>query len=141
MNVMVGTLVAGVLEHAAATARTPLDARLFRLCLQDTGRTLAYGMGQARYHFAHQPHKRAVLEDYLDRTEHCLFGIAGATELLEPLIVLSGGGTGREQIAAGIGAVGGLLRRTVEQYLARCDALGLAERRGRTRLAARFNAA
>jgi hypothetical protein len=136
MNVMLATLVAGVLEHAAATARLPLDARLFRLCLQDTGRTLAYGMGQARYLFAHQPHRRAQLDDYLERTEHCLFGIAGATELIEPLIVLSGGGTSREQIGVGCRRVGTLMRNVVEAYLGRCDALGL-ERRGKSRLASR----
>ena len=98
MNVMLGTFVANVLAHASATARLPIDTKLFRLCLQDTGRELAYGMGQARYHFAHQPHKRAVFEDYLDRTEHCLFGVAGSPELVEPLIVLSGGGTAPAQI-------------------------------------------
>ena len=140
MNVMLATLVAKVLEHAAATARLPLDTRLFRLCLQDTGRTLAYGMGQARYLFAHQSHRCAQLDDYLDRTEHCLFGIAGATELVEPLIVLSGGGTSREQIATGCRRVGTLMRNVVEAYLERCDALGLVERRRKSRLAARVAA-
>lgn len=138
MNVMLGTLVAHVLAHASATARLPIDAKLFRLCLQDTGRELAYGMAQARYHFAHQPHKRAQLEDYLDRTEHTFFGVAGSPELLEPLIVLSGGGTTREQVTHGCRAVAHMMARTVEQYLARCDALGLEERRRRSRLPARI---
>jgi hypothetical protein len=140
LNVMLATLIAQVFAHAAATARLPIDAMLFRLCLQDIGRTLAYGMGQARYHFAHQPHKRAVFEDYLDRTEHCLFGIAGSAELLEPLIVLSGGGTEKAQIASGCRAVGRAMAAAVEQYLQRCEALGLDERRRRSRLAARITA-
>jgi hypothetical protein len=139
-NVMLATLVANVLAHAAATARTPVDAKLFRLCLQDTGRELAYGMGQARYLFAHQPHKRAQLEDYLDRTEHCFFGIAGSPELVEPLILLSGGGTTKEQVAHGCRVVARMMARTVEQYLGRCDALGLEERRRRSRLAGRMAA-
>ncbi len=141
MNVMLATLVTSVLEHASATARLPLDARLFRLCLQDVGRTLAYGMGQARYLFAHQPHRRAQLDDYLDRTEHCFFGIAGATELIEPLIVLSGGGAGREQVAAGCRQVGTLMRNAVAMYLDRCDALGLDGRRRKSRLMGRIGAA
>lgn len=134
MNVMLGTFVANVLAHASATARLPIDTKLFRLCLQDTGRELAYGMGQARYHFAHQPHKRAVFEDYLDRTEHCLFGVAGSPELVEPLIVLSGGGTAPAQIRQGCRAVARLMSKTVEEYLQHCDALGLTERRTRSRL-------
>jgi hypothetical protein len=136
LNVMLSTLIANVLAHASATARTAVDSKLFKLCLQDTGRTLAYGLGQARYHFARQPHKRAVFEDYLDRTEHCFFGVAGSPELLEPLIVLSGGGTTAPQIAAGCRVVGRLMAKTVEEYLERCDALGLAERRHRSRLPA-----
>lgn len=136
MNVMLATLIANVLAHASATARLPIDGRLFRLCLQDTGRTLAYGMGQARYHFAHQPHTRAVFEDYLDRTEHCLFGVAGSPELLEPLIVLSGGGTDKAQIASGCRMVKRLMASVVEQYLERCAALGLEGRRERSRLPA-----
>jgi hypothetical protein len=39
------------------------------------------------------------VEDYLDRTERCFFGVAGSTELLEPLIVVSGGGTAKDEIA------------------------------------------
>jgi hypothetical protein len=141
MNVMMATLVVNVFAHAAATARIPADAKLFRLCMQDTGRELAYGMAQARYHLAHQPHKAAQLEDYLDRTEHTFFGLAACTELLEPLIVLTGGGTTREAIARGCRGVGQLIASAVEQYLGRCDALGLKERRARSRLAARVAAA
>ncbi len=140
MNVMLATVVAQVLAHAAATARLPLDAQLFRLCLQDLGRTLAYGMGQARYCFAQQPHRRAQLDDYLDRTEHCLFGVIGATELLEPLIVLSGGGTTREQVKVGCRHVDALMRTAIGEYLGRCDALGLDARRHTSRLATRLTA-
>ncbi len=95
-------------------------------------------MAQARYHFTHQPHKRAQFEDYLDRTEHTLFGIAGSPELLEPLIVLTGGGTTRDAIMRGCAVVSRMMASTVEQYLGRCDALGLAERRRRSRLPGRI---
>lgn len=137
MNVMLATVIANILAHASATAQLPLDTRLFRLCLQDVGRTLAYGMGQARYLFAHQPHRRAQLDDYLDRTEHCLFGVIGATELLEPLIVLSGGGATREQVKVGCRRVDALMRKAIAEYLERCDALGLDARRRDSRLARR----
>jgi hypothetical protein len=140
MNVLLATLVVNVLARAAATARTPLDAKLFRLCMQDTGRSLAYGMGQARYLLAHQPGRAAQLEDYLDRTEHCFFGVAGSPELLEPLIVLAGGGTARAEIAAGCRSVARLMESAVAQYLERCDALGLRGRRQRSRLPARVAA-
>ncbi len=134
INVMLATLVVNVFEFAAAHARLPIDAKLFRLCMQDTGRALAYGMGQARYRLAHQPHEAAHLEDHLACTEHTFFGVAASTELIEPLILLAAGGTSREQIAHGCRAVGRLTARAVDQYLARCDALGLSGRRQRSRL-------
>src|SRR5258706_333176 len=106
-------------------ATTPeLEAAMAQLCTALEEIALV-AMEQARYLFAPQPHRRAQFDDYLERTEHCLFGIAGATELIEPLIVLSGGGTSREQIGVGCRRVGTLMRNVVEAYLGRCDALGL----------------
>ena len=75
-----------------------------------------------------------VLEDHLACTEHTFFGVAASTELIEPLVLLAGGGTSREQIARGCRAVGRLTARAVDQYLARCDALGLSGCRQRSRL-------
>ena len=137
LNVMVGSLLLGIYGQAGAVSAP--DAKLFRLCGQDTAREVAYGMGHMRYHLAQQPARREFLQDYLDRTEHTFAGIVGSQEILEPLIVLAGGGIEPAQVVAGRRAIATLLQRTVGQYLARCAAIGL-ERRDRTRLATFFSA-
>jgi hypothetical protein len=137
-NVMLASLVVGVLTHAAVVS--PVDAKMFRLCLQDTARELAYGMGHIRYHLEHQPHRAEFLHDFLDRTEHTFLGIAGSAELLEPMIVLTGGGTSKAALRDGSRCVRTLLQQTVRQYLERLRASGL-DRRQRSRLPRFFAAA
>lgn len=132
-NVMLATLVLGVFTQAVT--QSSVDARIFRLCMQDTARELAYGLGQIRYHLAHQPHRTEFVHDFLDRTEHTFLGIAGSPELLEPLIVLAGGGVSPDALRRGSQHVRRLLQHTVDAYLERLSAVGL-DRRRRSRLAA-----
>jgi hypothetical protein len=130
-NVLLASLVLGVCRQSATVSA--VDAKIFRLCMQDTTRELAYGMGHMRYHLAQQPQRTEFLQDCLDRTEHTFFGIAASPELLQPLIVLAGGGTSRAALVAGSRHVRRLLERTVTEYLERLGAVGI-ERRRRSRL-------
>lgn len=132
-NVMLASLLLSVFRLAATFS--PVDARIFRLCMQDTARELAYGMGHIRYHLLHQPQRVAHLQDFLDRTEHTFFGIAASPELLEPLILLAGRGITKTAIADGTLRVRIWLQRTVGEYLDRLHAIGL-DRRSRSRLPA-----
>ncbi len=136
-NVLLGSLWVGILRHAAAVAPTEVDARIFRLCLQDIGRQVAYGVGHLRYLLWHQPERAPALHEYLDRTEHAFAGIAVSPELLEPLIVLSGGGTSKTAAREGARQVRASFQRTAREYLERLGAAGL-ERRRRSRLAEFF---
>ncbi|HUI25777.1 MAG TPA: hypothetical protein VL403_06790 [Candidatus Kryptonia bacterium] len=138
-NVMLNSLVLAVLRHVAAVAPTAIDTRLFRLAAQDTAREIAYGTAQLRYHLRHQPHQAAFLHDYLDRSEHTFAGIAGSAELLEPLIILSGGGTSRDAIQRGSARVRWLYQLASREYLERLAAAGL-DRRERSRLPKFFGA-
>lgn len=131
-NLMLGSLLLGVFRQAGSTA-TAVDAKIFRLSMQDTARALAYGMGHMRYHLQHQPHRAQFLHDFLDRTEHTFLGIAGSPELLEPLIVLAGGGTSKPALRTGTRRVHRALQATVDEYLERLHAVGL-DRHTRSRL-------
>jgi hypothetical protein len=132
-NVMLNSLVLAVMRHVAAVAPTRVDARLFRLTMQDTAREIAYGTGALRYHLQQQPQRATLLHDYLDRTEHTFAGIAGSPELLEPLIILSGGGTTRAAVEHGSAQVRQLYALATREYLERLAAAGLP-RRDRSRL-------
>ena len=85
----------------AALARTRADRLLATLSMQDVARSVAYGVGHLRYHLTHQPARAGALNEYLDRTEHTVVGIAGSTEWLEPLIVLAAGSRDRPALVRG----------------------------------------
>jgi hypothetical protein len=70
----------------------------------------------------------------LDSAEHCLLGLIGSQECLEPLIIISGGGSAAEQVRAGCQRVRRFLAQTVSEYLERCDRAGLTKRAERSRL-------
>ena len=133
-NLMLGSFLVGLYRHVAAVAPSPTDARLFRLALQDTARLVAYGSGNMQYHLIHQPQQVTFLNEYLDTAEHCLLGLIGSQECLEPLIILSGGGTNEEQTQIGCQRVARFLATTVAEYLERCEHAGLTGRSQRSRL-------
>jgi hypothetical protein len=133
-NLLLGSFQLGVYRHVAAVATSMPDQRLFRRMIQDAARVVAYGAGQLRYHLTHQPRQASVLHEYLDNTEHCLLGLIGSQECLEPLIILSGGGTNGAQLHQGSRRVSTLLSRLVAEYLERCEQAGLADRSQRSRL-------
>ncbi len=137
INVMVNSLLLTI--FATAARASDVDARLFRLCAQDTAREIAYGLGNIRYYLYYNSAKAALLHEYLDETEHTFAGIAAATELVEPLIVIAGGGTSPEAIDVGRRKVRRMLARTVDEYLERLAAAGL-ERSNRSRLPGFFTA-
>jgi hypothetical protein len=123
MNLMLGSVLLTLYRFAAATAPTEVERRLFARVIEDKARHVAYGMGHMRYHLAHQPKQAEVLGDYLDRTEHCLFGVLAAPELRSALGVLAG----TERVAA-------LMERAVDEVLERYERVGFVGRRDRSRL-------
>ncbi len=74
------------------------------------------------------------MQAHLDGVEHCLVGLLGSPECVEPLIILSGGGTAPEQVAVGSQQVARLQAGIVAEYLERCERAGLRGRSERSRL-------
>jgi hypothetical protein len=133
-NLMLGSFLLGLYRYIAAVAPARADLRLFRLAMQDVARLVAYGSGNVRYYLTHQPHQAEVLHDYLDTAEHCLLGLIGSPECLEPLIVLSGSGASREQLQTGCQRTSHFFHKTISEYLERCEHVGLKGRTQRSRL-------
>jgi hypothetical protein len=131
-NLLLGSFVLAMYRGLAALADNRADRLLATLSLQDVARSVTYGVGHARYHLAHQPGRAGALADYLDRTEHTVLGIAGSPEFLEPLVVLAAGSRERDAIARGAAFARRWFARAVEEYLERCAAAGLGDRRGRS---------
>jgi len=133
---MLDSIVLGVFRTASSVSN--VDAKMFRLCMQDTARQVAYATGQLAYFLDEHPAKAAVLHEHLDETEHTMVGILAAPELFEPLVVLTGGGTSADEIARGRDKVRAMHRGVIDEYFERLAAVGLS-RRGRSRLDSVFS--
>jgi hypothetical protein len=131
-NLLLGSFVLAMYRGLAVLAGTRADRLLATLSMQDVARSVAYGVGHARYHLAHQPGKVAAFADYLDRTEHTVLGIAGSAEFLEPLVLLAAGSGDPGALARGGAFARRWFTRAVEEYLERCAAAGLHGRRERS---------
>jgi len=133
-NLMLGSFLLGLYRYVAAVTPSPADRKLFALATQDAARLVSYGSGQVRYYLTHLPRQEATLQVYLDTAEHCLLGVLGSPEYVEPLLILSGGGTTPSEIQNGGQRVARLLSQIVREYLERCERAGLNGRSQRSRL-------
>jgi hypothetical protein len=134
INLALGGIRLAIFRHVAAFAPSVTDRAIMRKAIQDSARWTAYGAGALRYHLEHQPGQRVALHEYLDASEHALLGIVGSAELLEPLIIISGGGLEKDQVHAGRLAVSKLIKLIMQEYFERLDYAGLGGRHERSRL-------
>jgi hypothetical protein len=122
MNLLLFSFVQGLGRHLEWAARNAADGFLATRLAQDASRFLAYGVDHLRSLVRARPAEAETLGGHLDLLENGLVGWLGARELLEPLVLLSGG----------LAPVAALWERTFEEYRERCAAAGLGDRRARS---------
>src|SRR5437773_8466968 len=133
-NLLLGSFVLAMYRALAVLADKRADRLLATLSMQDVARSVAYGTAHMRYHLALQPAKAAALDDYLDRTEHTALAIAGSPEFLDPPVLLAAGSREPGALARGAAFVRRWFTGAPREYLERCGAAGLGNRRERSRL-------
>lgn len=101
INLLLGGFMLAVYRQTAAFAPSRVDRTIMRYAMQDVARHVSYGMGALRYHLQHQPDEKAALNAYLDGAEHTMLALLGSAELLEPLIIICGGGLEDVAVRAG----------------------------------------
>jgi hypothetical protein len=124
MNVMLFSWVQALGRHYEFVADNPADSYLGTRLAQDASRFIAYGVDHIRSLLCTRPVEEGRLQEHLDLVENTLVGALGAPEVIEPLVLLSGG----------LEPVVSLYERTTAEYLARCSAAGLGDRSARTPL-------
>jgi hypothetical protein len=134
INLALAGLLLNIYRQIAAFAPTTTDRALLGYAMQDSGRWVSYGTGCLRYHLEHQPGQRVSMHEYLDESEHAMLGIIGSPELLEPLIIISGGGFEKDQIKAGRASVSRFIKLAIQEYFERLDYAGLEGRAHRSRI-------
>ena len=123
-NLVLFPWVQAIGRHFEYLADNAADTILGMRLAQDATRFIAYGTAHLRQLTATRPAEADVLNDHLDLLENGLVGALGAREVIEPLVVLSGG----------LEPVAGLYVRTTDLYLARLERAGLGDRRERSPL-------
>jgi len=125
INLILGGFTLAVYRQMAAFAPSRVDRAIMRFAMQDAARHVSYGAGALRFHLRHQPDQRDALDAYLDVAEHVMLALLGSPELLEPLIIICGGGIEHEQVKAGCEAVVKFIRLVQREYVERLAYAGL----------------
>jgi hypothetical protein len=125
INVALGGFLLVLYRQIAAFAPSCVDRAIMGYAMQDAARHVSYGLGALRYYLKYQQDERATLNKYLDNSEHTMAGLMGASELLEPLIVICGGGLGTEEVSRGRDAVRKFIKLAYREYAERLSAAGL----------------
>ncbi len=124
LNLVLASLLQALARHLEWAADNAADQALWMRVGQDASRFLAYGVDHLRSLVAARPGEAAELSEQLDPLENGLVGALGAAEVIEPLILLSGG----------LPPVIALYRRLCAEHLRRCAAAGIADRARRSPL-------
>ena len=119
-----GSFTLMLYRYGEAYALNPVEKQIFRLCIQDKARHLAYGMAHVRYAISQMG------DDYAVGMLRMMSGVERdmATEmkdqvLWEALAIIFGGGL--ENISTGMEVVKELQKRFVNEYIARMQWVGI----------------
>jgi hypothetical protein len=131
LNVLSEGLVLSIFRSGEMIAKTHVDKEIFRRCLQDEARHVAYGVMELKYYLDHSVDRARALEDmhrFADVGEPLCLAAFTDPALVEPVAVLLGGGLAH--IDRGMDGIAHLWRLFIDEYLQRCARAGF-DRRGR----------
>lgn len=131
LNVLSEGLVLSIFRSGEMIAKTHVDKEIFRRCLQDEARHVAYGVMELKYHLDHAADRDRALEEmhrFADLAEPLALAAFTEPVLIEPVAVLLGGGLAH--IDRGMAGIAHLWRLFIDEYLQRCARAGF-DRRGR----------
>jgi hypothetical protein len=122
LNLTLASFVQGLGRHYEYVSSNAADTYLGTRLVQDTTRFIAYGVSHVRSFVTARPSEIEAVNDHLDLVENGLVGLLGSRELIEPLILLSGG----------LEPVTTFYQRATREYFERCAAAGLGAREERS---------
>lgn len=119
-----GSLTLLLYRYGETYAANPADKYLFRRCIEDKARHMAYGMAHVKYAVEHQEEAFAKgLSNLMQGVEHDIGLELKDPVLWEALAILFGGGL--TNITSGMEVVRDLQQRYIEDYLARMKWMGV----------------
>jgi hypothetical protein len=134
LNMLGEGFVLSIFRAGEFLAKTTVDREIFRRCLQDEARHVAYGTMELKSYLENHPDP-VLAHEHMHRFADVgeLVILSGMTDpcLLEPVAVLMGGSIA--DIDEGFEGIGFLWTTVREEYLQRCERAGF-DRRGRCKI-------
>ncbi len=127
MHLLGEGIVLSIFRAGEFLAPSDVEKKIFRLCMQDEARHVAYGTMHLKYRLERDPSIAEDFHAYLDRGEELMTVLFTTPEVVEPMAILAAGGV-KQAEEIGVFAADILRERIVEEYLARCDKAGLPRR-------------
>ena len=130
LQILSNSFLMGIYQVGEYVAHNEAESLIFRLCMQDVARQLAYAVQHLKYFLMKNHERRPEVHNYLNKGE-AIFAFEDERDVpqREALIILLGGGIAKEQLQDGIRKLEYFKRRWVRDYVARLAAAGLPERR------------
>ncbi|MDA8045396.1 MAG: ferritin-like domain-containing protein [Actinomycetota bacterium] len=129
MHLLGEGIVLSLFRAGELIAPSPVEKKIFRLCMQDEARHVAYGTMHLRYRLERDPSMAEDFHAYLDQGEEIISMLFTTPEVVEPTTLLVAGSVAKAE-EIGLAGADMLRSRVIEEYLQRCDHAGLP-RRGR----------
>ncbi len=104
-------------------APTEVEKAIFRLCMQDEARHVAYGVKHLQYYLERHPEGEKRVHAILDLGEQAIFSLTLEPQTSEPRAILAGGGLAN--IELGMQRMAFIYAKQVREYLRRLHIAGL----------------
>jgi hypothetical protein len=124
MHLLGEGIVLSLFRAGEFLAPSAVEKKIFRLCMQDEARHVAYGTMHLRYRLARDPSLATDYHSYLDKGEEIISMLFTTPEVVEPTIILAAGGVERAAEVA-MSAPDAVRGGVVQEYLERCEHAGL----------------
>ena len=131
MHILGEGFVLTLFRNGEMLAPSEVEKKIFRLCMQDEARHVAYGTMHLKYFMEKHPDREKEIHAILDRGEEAVFALNCEPQTIEPRAVLAGGGVDR--ILEGMGKISFLYAKQIREYLHRLKIAGI-ERADRMRI-------
>jgi len=123
MHILGEGFVLTLFRNGEMFSLTPVEKKIFRLCMQDEARHVAYGTMHLKYFLEKHPEREDEIHDILRRGEEATFSLNQAQDTIEARAILAGGGL--EHIEDGFVKLKYLFKKQIQEYLYRLRMAGL----------------
>ena len=124
MHLLGEGFVLDIFRMGELIAPTDVEKRIFRMCMQDEARHVAYGTMHLRYAVDHDPDVAEEIHAALDHGEQVLIDFGTAPDVSTALALLLAGGADQVE-EKGFPLATELTKKQLTSYLARCERAGV----------------